>query len=151
MRVECCQCGNDASSNVASFQLGIGIGYWQHFHIGNINLIGAPGRSRDVASLRSALASSSQYSAACVSKELNRPLHWLLVVGCWLLKHFGRRPIPEESEKMGDLPKTQVAAARHTCRNRQKNLVRKSAYIPLAYRERRRGPRQNETERDGAL
>ena len=26
---------NIASSNVASFQLGIGIGCWQHFHIGN--------------------------------------------------------------------------------------------------------------------
>ena len=45
-----------------------------------------------VASLRSALVLSSQYSAASVSKELDRPLHWLLVVGCWLLKHFGRRP-----------------------------------------------------------
>ena len=25
-----------SNSSVASFQLGIGIGYWQHFHIGNI-------------------------------------------------------------------------------------------------------------------
>jgi hypothetical protein len=40
LKVECCQCGNVASFNVANFQLDIGIGYWQHFHIGNINLIG---------------------------------------------------------------------------------------------------------------
>jgi hypothetical protein len=50
-----------------------------------------------VASLRSASVLSSQYSAVSVSKELNHPLHWLLVVGCWLLKHFGRRPIAEAS------------------------------------------------------
>ena len=31
-----CQCGIVASTNVANFQLGIGIGNWQHFHIGNI-------------------------------------------------------------------------------------------------------------------
>ena len=29
--VECCQCGNVASSNVANFQLVIGIGHWQHW------------------------------------------------------------------------------------------------------------------------
>ena len=34
--MECCHCEIVASSSVASFQLFIGIGHWQHFHIGNI-------------------------------------------------------------------------------------------------------------------
>ncbi len=33
---------NVASFNVANFQLGIGIEFWQHFHIGNI-FNGSPG------------------------------------------------------------------------------------------------------------
>ena len=33
---QCCHYGSVASSNVASSQLGVGIGYWQHFYIGNI-------------------------------------------------------------------------------------------------------------------
>ena len=41
MVTECCQCANVANTTVASCQfchhLAIGIGNWQHFHIGNIS------------------------------------------------------------------------------------------------------------------
>ena len=49
MVTECCQCANVANTNVASCQfchhLAIGIGNWQHFHIGNISA-GRPCRCR---------------------------------------------------------------------------------------------------------
>ena len=41
---------NVASSNVASFQLGIGIGCWQHFHIGN-NILAGDGEVRRAVAL----------------------------------------------------------------------------------------------------
>ena len=40
-------CASVASSNVANFQLELVIGYWQHFHIGNIPLSSGSSSSGD--------------------------------------------------------------------------------------------------------
>ena len=56
------KCENVANANVANSQLGIGIGNWQHFHIGNI-ATKAPYRKRLSRRLQSSQSENGQQSA----------------------------------------------------------------------------------------